>query len=523
MLPALPSVEEVAKALTEQYLRQFIKHSWHIIEPGANYVSGWHIDAICEHLQAVALSFLNDAIERGLIQGTTKPGTIRRLIINIPPRHMKSIAVAVMFPAWLWTRMPWLRFLFASYADTLSIRDSVKCRRLIQSDWYQTKWGALIEAPQDGTPDRRVILTGDQNQKTKFENTAFGVRQATSVDGIATGEGGDAIIVDDPHNVKDAQAMSGKALENVVLWWDETMPTRLNDPKTGVKIIIMQRCHEKDLTGHILGKEHDYVHLCLPARFDREHKYFYRNDPRTEQDEPLWKNKYDDAELKSLEKDMSSYAKAGQLQQLPAPREGGMLQRSWFEIVPRSKVPPLRNKTRWWDMAATKKKATNDPDYTAGAKIGAATIKNEGEDEVVNVYIENITSLRESSHTVETTVKQTAQLDGKNVAIWMEQEPGSAGKAICEAYLRKLIGYAFRYEPSTGAKEAYVDIMAAGAERGIVKLVGAEDGEAQPAWIEKFLDQAAGFPNALHDDLVDAAAKAYCKVTAKGQVTVRVI
>jgi predicted phage terminase large subunit-like protein len=511
----LPSLDQIDKVLAEKYLRQFIRQSWHIVEPGATFVNNWHIDAICDHLQAVALSFTNDAIERGKLEGTVQAGAIRRLIINIPPRHMKSLSVSVMFPAWLWARLPWLRFLFMSYAESLSIRDSVKCRRIIQSDWYQARWGAYAPKPKKGIEDRRVILTGDQNAKSRFENTQTGQRIASSIDGMATGEGGDAIIVDDPHNVKDTQSVSGTALNNVINWWDEVMPTRLNDLKTGVKVIIMQRCHEKDLTGHILGKEHDYEHLCLPARFEVDHKYKWAADPRSIDGEVLWRGKVDEKELTELEKDLSSYAKAGQLQQRPAPREGGMLKREWFEIVPADRVPKFTGRLRWWDMAATKKVATNDPDFTSGALLGI-TAEQE-------VYIINVNSSRESSFSTEKLIKQTAELDGKAVAIWMEQEPGSAGKTICEQWLRKLIGYAFRYEPSTGAKEAFVDIFSAGAERGIVKIVGAPSGGMTPTWIEPFLDEACAFPNAAHDDKVESVAKAYCKITAKGQIGMRVI
>ena len=195
-------------------LREFIKSSWGTIEPARDFYDNWHTDAISEHLEAVA------------------HGDIKRLIINVPPRHMKSISVAVALPAWVWTIMPQKRFLFASYALSLSVRDSVKCRRLIDSQWYKTHFGQTFE------------LTSDQNQKQRFENDKTGYRIATSVDGALTGEGGDIIVIDDPHNVREAE--SSAVRESVLDWWDQAMQTRLNDPKTGAFVIIMQRVHEND-------------------------------------------------------------------------------------------------------------------------------------------------------------------------------------------------------------------------------------------------------------------------------------
>jgi hypothetical protein len=154
----------------------YVREAWHIAEPATKYVHGWHIDAIAEHLQAV------------------NRGEIRNLLINIPPRHSKSLLVSVFWPTWVWSWNPSVRWLFASYAQSLSTRDSVKSRRLIESPWYQTQWG------------HRFRLTYDQNQKVRFDNDRTGYRLATSVGGSATGEGGDVIVADDPHNVKDGES-----------------------------------------------------------------------------------------------------------------------------------------------------------------------------------------------------------------------------------------------------------------------------------------------------------------------------
>jgi hypothetical protein len=187
-------LSQIRAEKSRRSLKEFIKNSWETIEPGRNFYDNWHIDAICEHLQAVV------------------KGDIKRLIINIPPRHMKSITAAVALPAWAWTSDPAKRFLFASYAGSLSIRDSVKCRRLIDSPWYQEHFGDSFK------------LTTDQNQKQRFENNKTGMRIATSVDGALTGEGGDIIVIDDPHNVREAE--SSTVRESVLEWWDQAMQTQ---------------------------------------------------------------------------------------------------------------------------------------------------------------------------------------------------------------------------------------------------------------------------------------------------------
>jgi hypothetical protein len=214
----------------EDSLYAFLRAGWPNIDP-APWRDGWPIEAVAEHLQAVV------------------DGEIRRLLINIPPRCSKSSLCSVALPAFTWaqpekrwgpTSGPQVQFLYASYAQQLSVRDSVKCRRLIQSPWYQKHWG------------KRFNLASDQNVKGRFLNDKGGERLITSVGSAATGEGGAVIVIDDP-NAAD-EAFSEATVEATIEWWDGTMSTRLNDAKTGAYIVIQQRLAEDDLTGHILSK-----------------------------------------------------------------------------------------------------------------------------------------------------------------------------------------------------------------------------------------------------------------------------
>ena len=315
-------------------MREFTKASWGSIEPGVEFQNNWHIDAISEHLQAVV------------------EGNIKRLIINVPPRHMKSISVAVCLPAWTWTRQPDKKFLDASYASSLSIRDSVKCRRLLDSRWYKAHFEDTFK------------LTSDQNQKQRFENDKTGARIATSVDGALTGEGGDIIVIDDPHNVRESE--SSAVREGVLEWWDQAMQTRLNDRKTGAFIIIMQRVHERDLTGHILANELDdeWNHLCLPAKYEIGHPTPTRSflgftDPRTKEGELLWPKRIDEKTLTSLEKSLGSYASAGQLQQRPMPKGGGILRAEWWVPWESEDLPDIEYVLQSWDTAFSTKEKTS--------------------------------------------------------------------------------------------------------------------------------------------------------------------
>src|SRR5713226_7347084 len=182
----------------------------------------------------------------------------------------------------------------SSASATYSIRDSVKCRRLIESPWYQRLWGD------------RFALTSDQNTKGRFDNNKSGYRLSTSVGGAATGEGGDRIVCDDPHNVQEAESDSVR--KATVDWWDIVMSTRVNDPKTSAKVVVMQRCHQQDLSGHLL-EQGNWEHLCLPAEYEAANRItsIGWSDPRTEHGELLWPGRFGAPEIESLKRSLGSY------------------------------------------------------------------------------------------------------------------------------------------------------------------------------------------------------------------------
>ena len=447
---------------------------WPWIDP-APFKDNWHIGCIAEHLEAVNL------------------GQIRRLLINIPPRHMKSLSVSVAWPAWSWLRKedgplcgPSVQFLFASYAQSLSTRDSVKCRRLIDSPVYQRRWGD------------RFRLTSDQNTKTRFENDKGGYRLATSVDGSLTGEGGGILVIDDPHNVRDKE--SEIVRQTTLDWWDESMSNRLNDPMTGAYVMIMQRVHHQDLAGHVLDKG-GWEHLCLPARYEHDHPHVSVHDKRTRDGDLLWPDRFPEKAVQQLEADLGSYGAAGQLQQRPAPRSGGMFDREWWGIV--DATPAGGETVRGWDLAGTEEAAgkKNKSAYTAGCRMK----------KVAGVYyIEDMVRFRGSPAQVERAIGNTAEADGRNVVIDLPQDPGQAGKAQVRYLVKQLAGFNARFSPESGAKPVRAEALSVQAEAGNVKLV-------RGAWNTAFIDEATFFPNSDYLDQIDAASRAFHRLTGKGK------
>jgi predicted phage terminase large subunit-like protein len=495
--PAISVRDYIDRLRYEDSLLDFIGASWRLVEPTA-FLNNWHIDAICEHLEAAA------------------DWQINRLLINIPPRHMKSLGANVFFPAWVWAqdpntdcdpkhhfqirknswRGPGAKFMHLSYDGSLASRDGVKCRQIITSPWYQRLWG------------HRLQLLPDQNQKTRFGNVQGGHRISTSEGGVITGEGADIIVFDDPHNVRDIAGASDVARETTLRFWDEAMPSRLNDQDHGVFIVIMQRVHERDLSGHILANELGWTHLCLPAVYEPNHPFpicttVKRNatgqiwtDPRKE-GEPLWPERFSLAALHRMAKDegMSSHMAAGQYQQRPTAREGGLFKREWFDnpLAYISAYERLQL-VRAWDIASVAEQNT-DPDYTVGVKMGKDKLTN-------MLYVLDVIRGRWTPAEVERKVYSTAVLDGPECRVRIPQDPGAAGRFAAHHLVTLLQGYSVSTEREEGNKKYRADPFAAQCEHGLVKLVEA-------AWNRAFVEELCAFPNGAHDDQVDAASAAF--------------
>jgi len=475
----LPSLNDFDRELARRHLKDFVMQAWHVLEPPTRpFQDNWHISAICDHLEAVSA------------------GHIRKLLINIPPGHMKSWLCSVAWNAWEWIDAPYTRWLTGAYSLDLAIRDTVKTRRLIDSNWYQENFGESFS------------FQPDQNQKTRYENTETGFRVAITPGMGGTGERGNRIVVDDGHNVRGA--LSPVQRKEVINWWDETMPTRTNDPEKDAWVVIMQRLHQDDLAGHIMETEPDVDHLMLPMEYDPDRKCrtsIQFTDPRKRRGELLFPDRFGRKTLTEWTRRLGSYGAAGQLQQRPAPRGGGLFQRDWFEIVPGA--PADATRVRYWDAAATdpKGKGSNDPDYTAGCRMS---------EKAGIFYVEDVKRKRANPLGVEKLVRQTAELDG-TIPVWMEQEGGASGKLTISHFQRNVMkGFAFRGNKVSSSKEARADPFSAAAEAGNVKLV-------KGAWNEEYLRELELFPAGKHDDQVDASSGAFEKLNTKSTPWIEVL
>ncbi len=357
----------VAAENMRREMRRFVKGAWPIVEPGAPFVNGKHIDAICDHLTFVSLGDIDD------------------LIINVPPRHSKSTICAVMWPAWEWTWQPHIQWLFATYALDLTLRDSVKCRRLIQSPWYQERWGHVYH------------LSGDLNQKKRFDNTSNGYRLATAVKGTATGEGGDRIVVDDAHNMNEIE--SDLIRGSVINWWRNTMSTRANNPKKAGRVIIAQRGHHVDLPGHCLATG-GWVHLNMPGYYRTKTKcqtHALKTGPARdlelqppaniarftqplEEDELIWEDwrerenqlltpaRFGPKEMKRLQQELTERGFESQIQQNPSAEGGNILKsKHWRKWEDAGNMPSCEMVVQVYDTAFEE---DEEADYSARTTWG---------------------------------------------------------------------------------------------------------------------------------------------------------
>lgn len=474
------SPQELAdKAAAEQSLYEFIRQAWHVLEPDVEFIPGWHLEAISRHLEAIA-----DPDSDG--------GVLQNLMLNVPPGTMKSLATAVFFCAWVWGphKKPSTRFLCASYGQDLSLRDSLKVRQLIESDWYQKRWGDVF----------KLLL--DENKKTRFENDKRGWRMATSVGGRGTGEHPDIVIIDDPHKAKDSKnrpTVETDAERAAVLeWYDSTIVSR-GAIRGARRVLVMQRLHEDDLCGHILASQSasDWTLICLPMWYEPNRMVATPlgwNDPRDVGD-LLWPNGYTEVKARKLERDLGSSRAAGQLQQRPTKAGGLMFQRQWFQII--DVLPPdIRNWVRFWDKAST----PGGGAYTVGVLMGEKAGK---------YYVADVLRKQLSPEQRNSLMKQTAMLDaarcgGNVVRIVIEQEP-AAGKETGLINIKELAGYPVYLERVSRAKEERALPWASYCEAGCVYLLEAP-------WNAAYLDEHEVFPNGKYKDQTDASAGAFNKL-----------
>jgi predicted phage terminase large subunit-like protein len=494
--------EEAQVVEAEESLRAYAKMMWPVMEAGQPMTTGWATDAICDHLQAVS------------------EGHILNLGIFVPPGMAKSALTCVYFPTWEWgpRKMPHLRYITASYSEDLTLGTNRLSRALIDSDVYRKWWRKGSDGSELWTIDPK------QDTKTEFATNKMGFRFATSTGGTITGKRGHRLIFDDLHSAQ--QAESDAIRTGQVTWFRESAQNRVVDAQTR-KILIMQLLNANDAGA--VAKELGWTILCLPMRYEHDHPLVWvggpkyeklsrgrvrlvqwgKGDPRAEErggegdGQLLFPERFPEDMVADLEEAMGDYATAGQFQQRPTPRGGGMFKKV-DEIEPvYAHDIPYENLiiARGWDFAGSKKKGSA---YTASAKVGL-------DRETGTLYILHGEMDRFSPDELEAAIVDRAEEDGPGVLQSMPRDPAQAGMFQAHIIAQKLQGKWFEFSLETGSKEDRAKPLASQVNIGKVKmLVG--------TWNDKVKEQLKTFPRGKYKDIADALSRAYMAVTmAQGQ------
>lgn len=438
---------------------EFIKEAWDIIEPSTPLVLNWHIRKIADRLQ--------EAIER-LETGQEAVN----LVINVPPGTTKSTLVTKMLPAWLWTRSPSMKVIIATYESTLATNHALKSRDIMNSEWYRRCWSDVFR------------LKIDKNVKTEYENSKSGTVITTSVGGTIIGKHGDLIIIDDPNNPN--VSVSRRELDAVNNWHDVVLSTRMTNKKTSVKIIVMQRIGQNDLSEYVLSKTDEcWDHICLPAEED------VNISPEG------WRKYYTDGlldplrlgheALRRMRSSLGAAGYAGQMQQRPTPPEGNIIRGEWLPSETIGNFNSMRSGHPiifFLDTAYTEKTANDPSGIIATCMLGNT------------LYILNAKKVRMGFPELVRFVQQFTSQNGYDHKSTIRIEPKANGISLIQQ-LRSSTQLNVTQTPSpTESKEVRLNAIAPTLECGRVKLV-------EGMWNRDFIDEVTGFPMMKHDEYVD--------------------
>lgn len=465
MLLSQSDLIAVERELCKRSLAEFAKRAWRVLEPATPLKWGWALDAICMHLEAVT------------------DGKITRLLMNVPPGTMKSLLTGVIWPAWEWgpRGMPEMRFVGTAHEETLAIRDSRRCRDLVKSDWYQKLWPLEFARDLDG--------------KREFGNVHKGFRQARAFTSM-TGVRGDRVILDDPISADNAN--SDAKLEEARIAFTETLPTRVNSDKSAI-IVVMQRLNEKDTSGVILSMGLPYVHLCIPMRYEAGHRCVTSlgwTDPRQHEGELMFPERFSEQQVQELEKTLGSYGTAGQLQQRPAPRGGGIIKDAWYRFY--TVLPTLEWRTIHVDTA---QKTGEENDYSVLQCWARSTVGQA-------VLLDQIRGKWEAPE----LLTQARAFWFKHVAggvplRGMYVEDKVSGTGLIQTLRRE--GVPVVPVQRNKDKLSRGHDAAPFVESGNVLL------PADASWLSDFLAESASFPGGAHDDQLDPMFDAIQVVQAR--------
>ena len=436
------------------------------------FIPNWHLEVLC------------DALERA------RRGEIKRLIINVPPRSLKSIVVNVAYSTWLLGHNPKEHIVSASYSAELAEKFARDSKIVMESEWYRRIFPRTVISKNRSTP-------GD------FNTTARGGRYTSSVDGTMTGRGGNVIIIDDP--IKPSDVSSESAINKVNEWYQHTMLSRLDDPQNGTIILIMQRVHENDLTGYLLENSTDWVHIKIPQiaitdeRWPVGDKVFRRAAGR-----PLNPTRIDAQTLTTSQQELGTYVWSAQYQQEPCPLEGGVVKESWLHYYTKEQaenIDPIKYCRIFlsWDTA-NKACATNA--YSACCVV-LMTRENNAFKYYLLEVVRGKWEMPELIRQVTTLYYKWRYKKGGGGLVKLLIEDKASGTQLIQmlSAQRDCNGYGFDVEPIKPDADKTSRLMGVSAyiENGTLQFP-----QEEPDWWAEFKKELLSFPGSRYKDQVDA-------------------
>jgi predicted phage terminase large subunit-like protein len=442
-------------ALLRRDFYSFIQRCFHQLNPSTPFLPNGHIELIAAKLEAC------------------RKGTIRRLIINLPPRNLKSLCASIALPAWCLGQDPTAQILCVSYAQELSDKLARDCRSIVGTDWYRKLFPTRL------SPQKQSVQ--------EFVTTAQGFRLATSVGGVLTGRGADLIVIDDP--LKPDEALSDVQRRAANEWYENTLYSRLNDKNLGCIIIIMQRLHEDDLVGHVLGQENWEV-VCLPAIAERDEVHVIETPcgPRRftrKAGEALHPTRESLVTLQHIRHTLGEYSFAGQYLQAPAPLGGGMVKVDWFNRFDTDATPKFERIVQSWDTA---NKATELSSYSVCTTWGVVGKK---------AYLLHVLRRRMEYPELKRAVREQMPMFEASVVLI---ENKASGMQLLQELIHEGAHGVTAYEPE-GDKIMRMHAQTAMIENGFVYL------PKKAPWLTEYLHELSTFPNSKHKDQVDSTSQ----------------
>jgi len=445
-----------------RHLHPFVVKAFATVNPGTEFLDNWHIQYICE------------CIENAYFNSGS-----RNIIINVPPRNLKSIICTVAFPAWLLGRDPSEQIMAASYSSKLSTKHSVDCRLIMESEWYRMTF-----------PGTKIAT--DQNEKSKYQTTRRGHRIATSVGGTATGEGGNVLLLDDPMNPQEA--LSDTERDGVNTWIDQTWSSRMNS-KDGMSLIIMQRLHEDDPTGHVMSEDLGYDHIVIPQEATTKTRLITfpisNIKLKRKKGELLHVERFDRTFIEMQKRKLGSYGYAGQYQQNPVPAGGGMFKDHWWQFY--KTLPIVPDETiQSWDMTFKK---TTDGSYVTGqvwARKGAD-----------RYLVDQIRDRMDFPETIREFIRMSNRYPE---ALRKLVEDKANGPAVIDTLSSKISGI-ISVSPD-GGKPARAAAYAVEVEAGNIYLPDPTIYPEKKCMVEEFIEEHSRCPKGKYWDQIDSASQA---------------